>query len=107
VNRRGGATWNEAAGVRDVNESDGELAALHRAEDFITIFNEIERELKRRTDVDNRDGFRTAAYRFRDENPWWRSDQEAMLGFADLRNVINYHATYKIVRPHSRWRSAR
>lgn len=71
-----------------MTEPSGQRDAVLRAEDFLTAFNEIERELKRRTGVEDHEGFRTAAHRFVERNGWWRQDFEAMLSFADLRNVI-------------------
>lgn len=58
------------------------------AEEFLTAFNRIERELKRRTGLADHEGFKTAAHRFADRHRWWRGDLEAMLAFSDLRNVI-------------------
>ena len=60
----------------------------HDAEAFLTAFNRIERELKRRTGLADHDGFKTAAHRFAERHRWWRGDLEAMLAFSDLRNVI-------------------
>lgn len=60
----------------------------HDAEEFLTAFNRIERELKRRTGLADHEGFKTAAHRFADRHRWWRGDLEAMLAFSDLRNVI-------------------
>lgn len=64
----------------------GSADTLHRAEDFLNAFNEIDRELRRRTRTD--EGFRVAARAFLAAHPWWRRDFEAMNAFADLRNVI-------------------
>jgi len=60
----------------------------HDAEAFLTAFNRIERELKRRTGLADHEGFKTAAHRFAERHRWWRGDLEAMLAFSDLRNVI-------------------
>lgn len=62
--------------------------AAHDVETFLTTFNRIERELKRRTGVPEHEGFKTAAHRFVDRHGWWRVDFEAILAFSDLRNVI-------------------
>jgi len=63
-------------------------SGAHDAEAFLTTFNRIERELKRRTGLADHEGFKTAAHRFADRHRWWRGDLEAMLAFSDLRNVI-------------------
>ncbi len=65
-----------------------ETHAAHDVEDFLTAFNRIERELKRRTGVPEHEGFKTAAHRFVERHAWWRRDFEAILAFSDLRNVI-------------------
>ncbi len=67
---------------------EGPPPGAHDAEEFLTAFNRIERELKRRTGVADHEGFKTAAHRFADRHRWWRGDLEAMLAFSDLRNVI-------------------
>ncbi|MDZ7707838.1 MAG: CBS domain-containing protein [Trueperaceae bacterium] len=67
---------------------EGPPPGTHEAEEFLTAFNRIERELKRRTGVADHEGFKTAAHRFADRHRWWRGDLEAMLAFSDLRNVI-------------------
>lgn len=67
---------------------DAAPSAAHDVEDFLTTFNRIERELKRRTDLADHEGFKTAAHRFVRAHRWWRQDFEAMMAFSDLRNVI-------------------
>lgn len=62
--------------------------ATARAEAFLTAFNAVEQALKERTGLDRHESFRTAAHRFVKAHRWWERDFEAMLAFADLRNVI-------------------
>lgn len=68
-----------------------------RVEDFLTAFNQIERELKARTGLEDHDSFARAAHRFADRHGWWRGDLEAVLAFADLRNVV-VHERYERFR---------
>ncbi|MEX2542661.1 MAG: CBS domain-containing protein [Trueperaceae bacterium] len=66
----------------------------NRAEDFLNAFNTIEAELKRRTGLASHDSLRQAAHRYREESRGWQRDFEAVMAFADLRNVI-VHERYK------------
>lgn len=65
----------------------------YRVEDFLAAFNSIERELKRRNGLEEFESIRTAAHRHREAHKGW-SDFEAVMAFADLRNVI-VHKRYQ------------
>lgn len=61
---------------------------MHDVETFLTTFNRIERELKRRTGLAEHESFKTAAHRYLAAHRAWRPDFEAVMAFSDLRNVI-------------------
>lgn len=68
-------------------------AERDRAEAFLTAFNAIETELKRLTGVQDFEGFRDAAHRYKEMRPGWQ-DYNAVLAFADVRNIV-VHRRYK------------
>ncbi len=60
----------------------------NRAEDFLNAFNTIEAELKQLTRNDEGVGFRKVVRDYHQQHRWWHRDYEALMAFADLRNII-------------------
>ncbi len=59
-----------------------------RAEAFLTAYNRIDDELRRRLKLKDHQSFRSAVDMFAKRNRWWHEDAEAMRAFAELRNMV-------------------